>query len=190
MTARPAPIGRSTVRIVIFALLAMFALSISALPRADAAEPGELIRSHAGTPVPALSFRDREGRPHKLAEFRGKVVIVNLWASWCAPCRAEMPALDRLVAAYPGDVVVVAISQDTGGWAAIDRFWRGQPTRIRTFLAEDSRMASQYGALGLPYSVLIGRDGREIARIPRAAEWDRGEFRAAVVKAIKAKPRT
>lgn len=189
MTALPVPIRRFTLRNLTLAVLAMSALSISAMPRADAAEPGQLIRSHAGTPAPAMAFRDREGRAHKLAEFRGKVVIVNLWASWCAPCRAEMPALDRLVAAYPGDVVVVAISQDSGGWTAIDRFWRGQPTRIRTFLAEDGRMASQYGALGLPYSVLIGRDGREIGRIPRAAEWDRGEYRAAVVKAIKAKPR-
>lgn len=190
MSALPAKLGDAKVRSLIFAFAAMLTMSLSLMPRADAAEPAQLIRSHAGTPAPAMTFRDREGRPHKLAEFRGKVVIVNLWASWCAPCRAEMPALDRLVAAYPKDVVVVAISQDSGGWTAIDRFWRGQPTRIRTFLAEDGRMASQYGALGLPYSVLIGRDGREIARIPRAAEWDRGEFRAAVVKAIKAKPRT
>lgn len=146
-----------------FASVALALSALTTLSAPIAAQPSpDLIRTYAGTPATSQPFADRQGRVHTLNEFRGKVVIVNLWASWCVPCRVEMPALENVARAHPNDVVVVAISHDTAGWPAVDRFWAGRTTPIQNYLVKDDRIAKQYGAIGLPYSILIDRQGREI----------------------------
>jgi thiol-disulfide isomerase/thioredoxin len=89
--------------------------------RAQSAPP--VIQRFKGGEIPAIEATDRVGRPIRLADLRGRVAIVNLWASWCPPCRKEMPSLERLAAQYPNDLTVLAISNDADGWPAIDGFW-------------------------------------------------------------------
>lgn len=162
-------------------MLAGFPASIHAQQQAG---PPVAITRFAGKPVPAIAVSDRSGKAVHLADLRGRVVVVNMWATWCAPCRAEMPTLDRLAARYPKDLVVLAVSNDAGGWPAIDQFWKSQFPHLRVALASDQDAATKLGALGLPYSIIIDRNGREIARVPRGAAWDKGQLAALVSRSV------
>jgi thiol-disulfide isomerase/thioredoxin len=156
-------------------------------PASQAQVPGPApapVTAFQGRPVPLQGVVDRKGAPVALAALRGRVVVVNLWASWCGPCRLEMPSLERLAARYPKDLVVLAVSNDQQGWPAIDRFAGDQFPHLRLVLAQGPDTARALGVLGLPYSVIVDRDGREIARLPRAAEWDSGALAALVAQAI------
>ena len=163
-------------------LLVTLAVTIMAA-RAQFAPPViiERFKSHE---IPAIPARDRAGHPVRLADLRGRVVIVNLWASWCPPCRMEMPSLERLAAQYPNDLTVLAISNDADGWPAIDRFWGQKFPHLRVALAAEPDLIGQLGALGLPYSLIVDRDGHEIGRIPQGIEWDKGEIKALIARSV------
>ena len=103
---------------------------------------------------------------------RGHTVLINFWASWCVACRTELPSLDRL-AAKRRDLVVIAASVDTDQSAALKSF-AGRYPHLRLAFASLERV-QQYGALGMPYSVIVDKQGREVARMPRALEWDKTE---------------
>jgi thiol-disulfide isomerase/thioredoxin len=134
----------------------------------------------ATTPLrlPDLAFEDADGKPKKLSDWRGKTVLVNLWATWCVPCRKEMPALDSLQTKLGGkDFEVVAINIDTrdaekpknflkdGNLAGLSYF-SDQKAKVFQDLKEIGR------ALGMPTSVLIDGHGCEIGTIAGPAEWD------------------
>ena len=138
-------------------------------------------------PAPPIAARDRSGKAATLAGTAGKVVIINLWATWCGPCKAEMPSLERLAARHRGQVVVIAVANDDGGWPAIDRFWGRNFPHLRPVLASGPELGEALGVLGLPYTLVLGRDGREIARLPKAAEWDQGEPARLVAAAVAAR---
>lgn len=125
-------------------------------------------------PVPELRFADGNGRPLALADFRGKVVLLNIWATWCGPCRAEMPTLDRLQAKLGGpDFEVVALSIDRAGMGAVDRFYAEIGVKhLGRYLDVTAKTARDLGAYGLPTTLLIDREGREVARHVGPAEWD------------------
>lgn len=148
---------------------------LAALPgrQGRAAELGRLVEG-APKPLPELSFTDAEGQPHSMAEFAGRGVLVNLWATWCAPCVAEMPALDRAQAALQAEgVVVLPLSSDRGGRALVEPFYREHGiTRLGIWL--DPRGAAQraLGIRGLPTSIVVDRQGRERARLEGGAPWD------------------
>ncbi len=125
-------------------------------------------------PLPELAFETLAGTPVKLSDLKGKVVVLNFWATWCAPCREEMPSLDRLQAAFdPNDVLVVALAVE-----------RSAPERIKAFLDEAgvSRLAvyrdataatsRAVGLPGLPATLLVDHEGREVGRVLGIAEWD------------------
>lgn len=124
--------------------------------------------------VPDLAFLDADGRMVELADFRGRVVLLNLWATWCAPCVKEMPALDRLEATMGGaDFAVVALSLDRGGAELVRPFFEDRRLRaLPIYLDPQGAAMSALGLKGLPTSVLIDREGREIARLDGPAEWD------------------
>lgn len=132
----------------------------------------------APRPMPALVFADGDGRTVRLKDFRGKVIVLNLWATWCAPCRKEMPTLDRLQAGLGGkDFEVVALSVDFTGLQGVRNFYRDFGIRhLRLFVDPSSRVLDQVNVLGLPSTLLIDRDGREIGRLVGAAEWDSPEM--------------
>ena len=128
-------------------------------------------------PAPEVNFTDGEANPLTLADFRGKVVLVNLWATWCAPCVREMPTLDRLQAELgSADFEVVAIAQDRKGLEVVTPFLHDRDIEQLSVYADSSSQATRaFGVLGLPASVLIDRAGNEIGRLIGPAEWDSPE---------------
>ncbi len=132
-------------------------------------------------------FTDGDGRERALSEWRGKVVLVNLWATWCAPCKVEMPSLDRLQAKLGGDsFAVLPISLDWSGPDKPRSFLEGEKlANLPLFLDSSKTAMKAFNAPGLPLSVLIDREGREIARLAGAAEWDSADAEALITRAIE-----
>ncbi len=130
--------------------------------------------SHAGTPAPATPFEALGGKTATLAQFKGKIVVLNLWATWCAPCVKEMPELDRLQAMFPAkDLAVVTVSMDMAGWRAVEPFWQKRGLKnIAPYLDKKNTLALGFKARGLPLTVIYDRQGKEVARIAAPAKWD------------------
>src|SRR6185437_11518328 len=134
----------------------------------------------AATPLklPDLAFQDGDGKPRKLSDWRGKTVLVNLWATWCVPCRKEMPALEGLQTKLEGpNFEVVAINIDTRDPEKPRNFLKqANLTRLGFFSDEKAKvfqdLKSIGRALGMPTSVLVDGHGCEIATIAEPAEWD------------------
>src|SRR5258708_5802845 len=126
------------------------------------------------TAVPALLFVDGYGRAMTLADFRGRVVLLNVWATWCVPCRKEMPTLDRLEAKLGGpDFQVIALSIDRQGLAVVKPFYQELGlTNLGIAVDESGKAAHLLHAVGVPLTLLIDREGREVARKMGPAEWD------------------
>ena len=132
--------------------------------------------------VAEINFDDGEGHARKLADFKGKVVLLNIWATWCIPCRKEMPALDRLQASLGGaNFEVVPVSIDRGGLEVIRKFYIEVGVRnLAMYVDSSGRVLGRVRALGLPTSLLIDRSGEEIGRVIGPAEWDSSEIIAFV----------
>ena len=157
------------------AFLLLGASLVVARPLSAAADAPQKFALHpAPKPVPEIQFQDSEGKTLTLADFRGKLVLLNLWATWCLPCRHEMPTLDRLQAELGGpDFQVLALSMDRGGFEAIAKFYDEVGVKhLAMYLDSSMEAASTLGAVGLPTTLLIDRDGREIGRLVGPAEWD------------------
>lgn len=142
--------------------------------------------------MPEIRFVDSEGNSLTLADFRGKVVLLNIWATWCVPCRREMPALDRLQAQLGGDdFVVLPLSIDRAGLPAIKRFYEELGLRHLGIYVDASGAGSRaLGAPGLPTTLLIDRAGREVARKIGPAEWDSPEVISLIRRQIDARSGT
>ncbi len=137
-------------------------------------------------PVADIAFQDASGKEMKLSQWRGRVVLVNLWATWCAPCRKEMPALAELQKQLgSADFEVVAISIDRKGAAASAAFMAETGALALTLYVEPSgRILNDLEALGLPATVLIDREGNEVGRLLGPAEWASPEAIVLVKAAI------
>lgn len=130
---------------------------------------------HAG-PRQILSptFADGAGREPTLEEFHGRTVLLNVWATWCVPCREEMPALDRLQARLGGPHFhVLALSVDRAGMEAVRRFYQDNGIRhLDLYRVEEMKGMLAFAIIGLPTTILIDPRGLEIARRAGPAEWD------------------
>lgn len=137
-------------------------------------------------PLPEIQFQDADGRLHNLAEFGGKVVLVNFWATWCAPCREEMPSLDRLQSAMGGDdFTVVIVSLDRAGYSKAAAFLDEIGVKnLTTFVDPKLKAARAIGALGLPVTVLLNRKGDEVGRLTGPAEWDSPAAQALIARYV------
>ena len=166
--------------------VAMPAVTLSAA----AANPLELSLFDQPRAVPEIGFADDRGHHLTLADFRGKVVLLNIWATWCVPCREEMPALDRLQAQLGGDdFLVLPLSIDRTGLPAVKRFYEELGLQRLGIYIDASGVASRaLGAPGVPTTLLIARDGREVARKMGAAEWDGPEMVGLIRRQIEARP--
>ena len=171
---------RRTVRLV---------LALACLAAAPALAAEAPIQTGEPKPLPSLAFQAMDGQETTLEAFKGKVVVLNLWATWCAPCREEMPSLDRLQAQFADrDVIVLALSVDRAG-----------PERVQQFLDEigvkqvhvyrDPKAAATRAVKvpGLPATILVDRQGREAGRVLGIAAWD-GPAAVAAVEHLLAEP--
>ena len=130
------------------------------------------------TPLPEIQFMDGAGQRRALSDFRGKVVLLNIWATWCGPCRREMPTLDRLQAELGGpDFEVMALSIDRAGINVVRKFYAEVGVEhLAMYIDSSGKAARELGAVGLPTTLLIDREGREIGRLVGPAEWDAPEM--------------
>lgn len=161
--------------------------SATAPRKAAAASPdggmSKLRETPEGRPLPeGLSVTDAEGRETRFEAFRGRAVVANFWATWCPPCVAEMPSLDRLHAQVSRDgIEVLALSSDRGGRAQVEPFY--QRTAIRhlgIWLDPRGAAGRALGIRGLPTTIIIDRRGLEVARLEGEAEWDHPRMVAAL----------
>jgi thiol-disulfide isomerase/thioredoxin len=139
------------------------------------------------TPVPSFSFADRAGHSLSLADFRGRAVVLNFWATWCMACRKELPSLDRLQAKLGGShFQVLAVSIDKQGAAVVQPFYRALGLRsLAIHLAPTGKPPSLLSIEGIPATLLIDREGREIGRKLGALEWDSSAAVSALRRAFE-----
>ena len=157
---------------------------------ANAAELGPLATgalkklnvAESPAPAPDAGFTAEDGTPARLSDFRGRPLLVNFWATWCAPCRQEMPSLDALQAAYADTPFrVMTIATGRSPLPAIDRFFAETGvSHLPRHRDPDMALARSMGVLGLPVSVLIDAEGREVARLIGDADWASPEAHALV----------
>jgi thiol-disulfide isomerase/thioredoxin len=145
----------------------------------------------ASRAVPNLTFIDGKGAPRSLAQFRGKLVLLNVWATWCPPCRREMPTLERLQTELGGpDFEVVALSIDRGGRAAVDSFFDEINVQaLKVYVDPTTAVRNDLALTAFPTTLLIDRQGREIGRYTGGANWDSPEVLATLRKYLAA-PKT
>jgi len=181
--------GRVKSRVVV----ALVALAAVLLPgRMAAAEDPvaalSLIRPKPVKDAPDFQVRTPDDRQIRLADLRGKVVFLNFWATWCEPCREEMPTLDRLQARLGGDrFQVVALSVDQQGAAIARKFYEEFAIKaLALYIDPTAKAAFVLDAPGLPVSLLVDRQGREIGRHLGALKWDAPEVVERLQRAMTA----
>jgi thiol-disulfide isomerase/thioredoxin len=149
---------------------------------AASGNPLELSTFDKPRDLPEIRFADDQGHDLTLADFRGRVVLLNLWATWCVPCRKEMPALDRLQAKLGGkEFLVIPLSIDRDGVASVKRFYQELGLeKLGIYVDPSGKGARALAIPGVPTTLLIDRQGREVARKMGAAEWDAPEMVALI----------
>jgi thiol-disulfide isomerase/thioredoxin len=136
--------------------------------------------------MPEFTFVDGEGKNRSLEEWKGKVVLVNFWATWCPPCRREMPSLNRLQAKLGGkDFAVVAINLDRSGLETPRNFLATKGfSHLKVYQDKAGRFFSKMRQTSLPLTLLLDREGRIIVRLSGPVEWDKTEAEAIIHEAM------
>lgn len=156
--------------------LTLTALPAIAAPRSELAAGAMKNFTFSDPPKPIAEgeFKDLEDKPASFASFRGKLTLVNLWATWCVPCRKEMPSLDKLAEKLGGDKFqVVLLALDRAGPAKVKAFLDEVGVKhAKPYIDQTTRLGRALGAFGMPTTILIDAQGREIGRLVGEAEWD------------------
>jgi thiol-disulfide isomerase/thioredoxin len=148
---------------------------------------GKIDRSHAGEAVPDLAFADAGGKKLSLAALKGTPVLLNLWATWCAPCKAEMPTLDTIAGDDAGKLRVVTVSQDLKGAAEVTPFFSTQHfAHLEPWLDPDNTLGMKLGGGNavLPTTVLYDASGKEVWRVVGGYDWASAEARSEIGKVL------
>ena len=156
------------------------ALDLNAFKRGELAKL-EVPKSPAA-PTTA-GFTDADGKPMTLADFKGQIVVVNLWATWCAPCRLEMPTLAKLQAAYqtqPVQVLALSVDRDADLKLAKSDIAKNAPLKLYRDPGYKFAFAIEPRAAGFPTTIIYDRQGRERARLSGEADWNSNEARAMI----------
>ncbi len=137
-------------------------------------------------------FKDADGKTIDMSNWKGRVALVNLWATWCGPCRAEMPHLAKLQELYGGDQFeVVALSVDLKGAEASSAFLKEiKADNLALYVDQTSKAMKKLGAYGLPLTVLVDREGREIGRLLGPADWVADDAKRLIEAAIAENPQS
>src|SRR4051794_12718565 len=183
---------RAAMRHAVFALLIALAGCHKSPPgNAQAgveapAPAGKVERGHAGKAAPQTEFLDPDGQSTNLAELEGKPLLVNLWATWCAPCVQEMPTLDKLAAAEGDKLQVLALSQDEGGPEKVDAFFAKQHfATLEAYRDPKMQLMTDLGVEVLPTTILFDAEGRELWRVTGQLDWQRAEAAALLKEAFR-----
>lgn len=162
-------------------------LAASVLPRkplASALPPLSKALSMVNPPQdpPESVFLMSDGSSHRLAEFKGRGMVVNMWATWCAPCVAEMPSLEALSSALaPQDIAVLPLSSDRGGADAVKAWYQQHGINALPILLDPKgALAQAFNARGIPTTVIISTSGKQVARLEGAADWATPEAQALI----------
>jgi thiol-disulfide isomerase/thioredoxin len=143
---------------------------------------GEFIPADPPQPAPEMSLTDTDGKTVALADLKGKLVLINLWATWCQPCLKEMPSLAELPNTLGDGFVLLAVSEDRGGGKVvapfieklgIDKLGLG---KLKVYLDPESKIGRAFSVRGLPTSIVIGPNGDVRGRIEGAADWDQANM--------------
>ena len=139
--------------------------------------------------VPDLAFKDSAGSEIKLSKWQGRVVLLNLWATWCDPCLDPMPSLEQLQINIPDKLVVIALSVDQGGKKVVVPFLnRLGLKKVKIYLDPKSDVGHAFEVRGLPTSIVIGADGKVLGKVEGAADWDSIEMRDALTPLLPKAP--
>lgn len=126
-----------------------------------------------GYQAPDFSLPDLQGKLHRLSDYRGRVVFLNLWATWCPPCRMEMPSMEALYQRLRHrDFAMLAVAEDEGGAAAVAPFVREIGLTFPVLLDPEATVSPRYGATGYPETFIIDRDGQVVSHTIGPAAWD------------------
>ena len=171
------------------AALALLASTLGSVAPRAADHPevklGKFIAAASPQPAPQIFFTDLAGGEASLADFKGKLVLVNLWATWCQPCLKEMPALESLQTKLGSALSVLAISEDRGGATAVEPFIKKLGLdKVKIYLDPKSTAIKALAARGLPTSVVIDGEGRVLGRVEGAAKWDSDEMLDILTKLV------
>ncbi|HMP46752.1 MAG TPA: TlpA disulfide reductase family protein [Sphingopyxis sp.] len=143
----------------------------------------DVVRAHAGKPAPGALFRGPDDAPVTLADFRGRPLLVNLWATWCIPCVAEMPTLDALAAASGDAMHVVAVAQDRQGAEVVDPWFQQAGLKaLQPYLDPEMNLLVAFNS-ALPTTILFDAEGREVWRVVGAIDWQGKEAQALLAEA-------
>ena len=138
----------------------------------------KLALHEAPVAIPEAVLLDADDGEHSLEAYRGKWVVLNFWATWCAPCRHEMPSLDRLQAAMP-EIAVVPVATGRNSVTGIEKFFEEAEVKALPILRDPkSDLARGMGVMGLPVTVILNPEGQEVARLIGDAEWDSNSAKA------------
>ena len=130
-------------------------------------------RSRAGTPAPAVTFQNPDGGDFDLSRFKGGPVLVNLWATWCAPCVKELPTIQKLEDrhAVDGDLGIIVVSQDMAPKASVDSFLKAKGIALRSFLDPEMKLTGALGVEVMPTTLLYDSQGKEVWRYTGDLDW-------------------
>jgi thiol-disulfide isomerase/thioredoxin len=144
-----------------------------------------LTYSHAGQAAPGAAFIGADGRDVQLSDFAGRPLLVNIWATWCAPCKAEMPTLDALATLEAGKLSVIAISQDLEGRGPVAAYFdQSKLANLEPYIDPQNNMLSALGNNAqLPTTILYDSDSKEVWRVSGGVEWDDAEMTSLLAQA-------
>jgi peroxiredoxin len=173
--------------IAIFVLLRAFASPSGSRPAASGADSVPQVA--AGERAPDFTLPSLGGQEVSMAKLRGKVVVLNVWATWCEPCRAEMPSMETLYEDFKSNknFVLLAVSQDERGREAVAPYIEKNGYHFTVLLDPKNIVSSAYGASGVPETFVIGRDGRIVAHHLGAFDWSRPDVREALKELLNSK---
>lgn len=140
------------------------------------------VRKASPEALPDITFKDSSGADRKLSDFKGRTILLNLWATWCAPCREEMPALNRLQEQLGSEKFeVIALSLDRQGADASKKFLdEVKATALGLYVDQTAKQGTLLKLVGMPTTILIDADGLEVGRLAGPAEWDSAEAKALI----------
>jgi len=166
---------------------ALFAAAVAILASCESPIPDNfhLKSANERKPTPDFALKDATGATVKLSDYKGKVVLLNFWATWCGPCKVEMPTLAKLQAAYEGKPVeVMAVSIDTPEDAGKATLFIAQNSPLKFYIDREMKLPFKLKAPGTPTTVIYGKDGMEVGRVAGDANWTSPEAKALIDKAL------